>query len=199
MSGQSWLRSLYAVRTCSQRNPRGSIAFRPWLESLEERSTPASLNLTTIADDTLYEVSTADPSLQLSNGAGQHFYVGRTSEGTNDIRRGAIKFDLSAVPAGSTITSATLTLNLSKTRSGAESIALHRTLASWGEGASNAGQPSMGGGGEGAGTAAKPGDVTWFYTVFSTQKWNTPGGDFVSTPSASTSVAGVGSYQWSGA
>lgn len=40
--------------------------------------------------------------------------------------------------------------------------------------------------------------MTWFYTSFSTQKWTTPGGDFVATASASTSVNGVGSYKWTG-
>ncbi len=67
------------------------------MENLENRTTPAAVNLTPIADNTLYQVATADPSQQLSNGAGQHFYVGRTNQGSNDIRRGAIKFDLSAV------------------------------------------------------------------------------------------------------
>src|SRR5207249_771733 len=32
-----------------------------------------------------------------------------------------------------------------------------------------------------------------------TQKWTTPGGDLVATASASTSVGGVGRYQWAGA
>src|SRR5262249_42875190 len=76
-------------------------------------------------------------------------------------------------------------------------IALHRALADWGEGKSN-GAGSGRGGGEGAGTQATTGDVTWFYTFFSTQRWKTPGGDFIASPSASTSVNNVGSYQWAG-
>jgi uncharacterized repeat protein (TIGR01451 family) len=167
------------------------------VECLESRVTPASIDLTPIADNTLYQVSTADPSQQLSNGAGQHFYVGETNQGSNALRRGAIKFDLSMVPAGSTITSVTLTLNMSKTQSGPQNVALHRALMNWGEGASNA--ILAGRGGEGVGIQASTGDVTWFYTFFSTQTWTAPGGDLVATASASTSVNAVGSYQWTGA
>src|SRR5262249_60798588 len=39
---------------------------------------------------------------------------------------------------------------------------------------------------------------TWVYTFYNTRSWNTPGGDFVANPSASTPVAGVGNYQWTG-
>lgn len=163
------------------------------MESLENRATPTTINLAPVADNTLYQVPTADPAQQSSNGAGQNFYVGRTNQGNNDLRRGAIKFDLSAVPAGSTITSATLTLRMSRTISGAQNIALHRALMNWGEGTSN---PPIS---EGGGAPATTNDVTWFYTFFSTQSWTTPGGDFVATSSASTSVSGLGSYPWTGA
>src|SRR5262249_5996263 len=176
-----------------RKNKHRSRAFRPWVESLENRATPATVNLAPIADNTLYQVPSVD-SQQLSNGAGQHFFVGRTNQGSNvDIRRGAIKFDLSAVPAGSTINSATLTLHMSMTTSGAQNIALHRALMNWGEGTSHAMS------GEGMGAPATPNDVTWFYTFFSSQRWTTPGGDFVATASASTSVNSVGNYQWTGA
>ncbi len=67
----------------------------------------------------------------------------------------------------------------------------------WGEGTSNA--ALAGRGGEGIGIQATTGDVSWFYTFFPTQKWTTPGGDFVAIASASTSVNGVGSYPWTGA
>jgi hypothetical protein len=123
--------------------------------------------------------------------------VGETNKAS--IRRGAVKFDLSGVPAGATINSVTLTLHLSKTTSGAQNAALHRALMDWGEGTSNAALAGNPNGGEGGGIHATNGDVTWFYTFFITQKWTTPGGDFVATASASTSVNGVGSYQWTGA
>jgi uncharacterized repeat protein (TIGR01451 family) len=198
MFGDWWRRRLYRTlhafrSSAGRKNKHRSRAFRPWVESLEIRATPATINLTPVADNTLYQVPSVD-SQQLSNGAGQHFFVGRTNQGSNvDIRRGAIKFDLSGVPAGSTINNATLTLNMSMTTSGAQAITLHRALMDWGEGTSVAPR------GEGDGGPATTGDVTWFYTFFSSQRWTTPGGDFVATASASTSVSVVGSYQWTGA
>jgi uncharacterized repeat protein (TIGR01451 family) len=191
-------RTLQALRSSAGRKSTfRSGTYLPFVESLETRATPASINLAPSADNTLYQVATADPAQQLSDGAGQHFYVGETNQASNALRRGAIKFDLSAVPAGSTITSVVLTLSMSKSVNGAENVDLHRALLNWGEGTSNA--ALAGRGGEGVGIQATTGDVTWFYTFFSTQRWTTPGGDFVATASASTSVNGVGSYQWTGA
>ena len=99
--------------------------FRPRLEGLEDRTTPAVVNLSPVADNTLYQVPTSTPSHQLSNGAGQHFYVGDTDQAATHAR-GVLKFDLSAVPAGATITSVTLTLNMSMTVSGPQNVSLHR-------------------------------------------------------------------------
>jgi uncharacterized repeat protein (TIGR01451 family) len=189
-----WLgRRFRAFQAGDRRRRRSAHRLRPRLEILEDRALPASLTLTPVADNTLYQ----DPAGQLSNGAGQHFYVGDTNQTTNDIRRGAIKFDLTAIPAGSTIQSATLTLHMSMSRAGPETVALHRALQNWGEGTSNAALGGTGSG-EGDGVQATTGDVTWLYTFFNTKSWNTPGGDFVATASASTSVGGVGSYEWTG-
>src|SRR5207249_3544182 len=105
----------------------------------------------------------------------------------NAIRRGAIRFDLSAVPAGSTITGVTLMLSMTKTRSGPQNVVLHRALMNWGEGTSNAATGGVGAG-EGDGVQATAGDATWFYTTFSSQRWAAPGGDFVAAASASASV-----------
>jgi uncharacterized repeat protein (TIGR01451 family) len=174
-----------------------AFRFSPRLEWLEDRHTPTTVTLSSAADNTLYQVSTAT-SQQLSNGSGQHFYAGKTFQGTNALRRGAVRFDLSAVPAGATINSVTLTLNMSMTVSGPSTVALHRALLNWGEGTSNAGTGGTGSG-EGDGIAATTGDVTWFYNTFPSSTWTTPGGDFVAASSASTSVGSVGQYQWSGA
>jgi uncharacterized repeat protein (TIGR01451 family) len=178
--------------------PERGWRFLPRVEGLESRHTPAVVTLTPVADNTLYEVAAADATLQTSNGAGQHFYVGDTNAGRNNKRRGALKFDLSAIPAGSTINSVTLTLNMSRTISGTQTVVVHRALASWGEGTSNSGTGGVGSG-EGDGIQATVGDATWFYSVFSSQRWTTPGGDFVAGASASTSVGGLNKYQWSGA
>jgi uncharacterized repeat protein (TIGR01451 family) len=155
---------------------------------------PTIVNLSPIADNTLYQ----DPAGQLSNGAGPHLFVGTSNQGTNNIRRGAIKFDLSSVPAGSIITSATLTMRMSRPNNGAQPIVLHRALRNWGEGASNAAQGGTGPrGGDGVQAAAN--DATWVFSFFNSQRWTTAGGDFVAAASATTVVNTVASYQWTGA
>lgn len=167
--------------------------FRPGMELLEDRCTPTVVTLSTSADNTLYQ----DPSGNLSNGAGQHFYVGDNGKPTNSIRRGLVKFDLSSIPTGATITAVTLMLHMSKTAAGAENIDLHVAQKNWGEGASNAATGGAGSG-EGDGIQATAGDATWTFNVFNTQSWTNAGGDFSATVSATTSVDGVGSYQWTG-
>src|SRR5438105_14155986 len=91
------------------RTRRPTVRLR--LHALEDRATPTVLPLAPVADNTLYE----DASGNLSNGAGTHFYVGNTNQTVAaDARRGLLRFDLSAIPAGSTIHTATLTLRVSQ-------------------------------------------------------------------------------------
>ena len=138
-------------------------------------------------DNTLYE----DVAGAISNGAGVHLFAGRTSFLNNKLRRAVIAFDIAGnIPAGSTINSVELRLNMSKTISGNVDINMHRLGADWGQGASNA--P----GEEGAGAASASGDATWIHTFFNTSMWATAGGDFFSAPSAITAVGGVGVYTW---
>lgn len=110
-------------------------------------------------DTTLYEESGAT-----SNGAGDWLFAGQTN-GTK-ARRSLVHFDVSAaIPAGSTVTSVTLTMYCSRTKAQGESVALHRALASWGEGTSNATQE------EGQGIAATGGDATWTHRVHPSTPW----------------------------
>jgi hypothetical protein len=142
-----------------------------------------TISLQASRDNTLIE----NVAGSLSDGSGPTFFVGQISQGT--VRRGLLRFDLSPIPAGSTITAVSLTLNASQTQGPATDISLHRTLADWGEGASS----SIGGGG----APAQPGDATWLHTFFDTAFWTTPGGDFSPGASATQSVLGPGSYTWS--
>jgi hypothetical protein len=117
MLGASQLRrilSRFRSKHPGRRVKRPSPRFLPCLEHLEERATPSTYSAS--ADNTLYQ--TTDATNQLSNGVGQHFYVGDTNQATNAVRRGLIKFDLSAIPQGSIINSVTLQLHLSKSSSG---------------------------------------------------------------------------------
>ncbi len=133
-----------------------------------------------------------------ANGSGSYFFAGRTN-GEN-LRRGLVRFDVSGIPAGSTINSVTLTLYMSRTIAGNQNVRLHRVLADWGEGASNAG------GQEGDPTSAELNDATWRYRFYdpnnpsTAPQWSTLGGDFIGTASA-TAVIGSsnGLYTWSAA
>jgi len=137
-------------------------------------------------DNTLFQSDTG----ALSNGAGIYIFAGMTD--AFEARRAVLAFDLSSIPAGSTVTGVTLRLNMSRTRAGNETVALHRLLADWGEGTSDGTQQ------EGQGAPSTPGDATWIHRFFSATLWATPGGDFVSTPSASAVVGSqTGPYTWS--
>lgn len=141
-------------------------------------------------DNTLYQDAEGD----LSNGAGSGMFAGRNAAATDSIRRALVRFDIAAsVPAGSTITSATLTLYNSAANTAALTINLHRALEDWGEGTSVAG---MGGGG---GAPATPGDATWLFRSFPGSPWANPGGSFAAGASSAAIVAGPGSYDWQGA
>lgn len=145
-----------------------------------------TLTLTANQDNTLYESATG----ALSNGAGTKLVVSKNAGGL--LRRGLVRFDLSAIPAGSTVQSATLTLsNVEATNSA--TMTLHRANASWGEGT------SLATGSEDAGAAVTPGDASWIHRAYPSSNWTAPGGDFVATASASATVVGAGAYQWSGA
>jgi uncharacterized repeat protein (TIGR01451 family) len=175
----------------------GNRGHRLRIEQLERRITPTVVSLTPIADNTLFE----DPTGNLSDGAGPHFYVGSTGPTAGNLaRRGLLKFDLSSIPAGSTINSATLTLNVSKVPGGApaEDVVVHLAQMDWGEGTSDSSQGGTGPG-EGDGIQATTGDATWKYTFFNTQTWNNLGGDYSASTSATKTVTGPGSYQWTSA
>jgi cell division septation protein DedD len=139
-------------------------------------------------DNTLY----LDLNGQLSNGHGIYLFTGRT---TNDLlRRGLIAFDLTSIPANATVTGATFSMFLNRPRPNDTpvDVSLSRALRSWGEGASDAGDPG------GIGAQAETDDATWLHTFYSTSFWTTAGGDFLPTLSATTPVQQNGSYMWSG-
>jgi spore coat protein A len=138
------------------------------------------------ADTTIYSESGS-----LSNGAGQYVFAGSTNG--SDDRRALMRFDLSSIPDGSTITSVTLSLFCSRAKSnGAETIALHRLNGAFGEAGSDAINE------EGAGATALTGDATWTHRVYMTSPWTAMGGDFAATPSATAMVDRNGvRFAWS--
>jgi hypothetical protein len=136
-------------------------------------------------DNTLYE----DRDGSLSNSKGSYLFAGATR--TGNARRGLIAFDIAGhIPPGSIIVDATLRLHMSKTIAGSQTVTLHRVLADWGEGTSQAG------GDEGSGAPAARGDATWLHRFYETEFWATRGGDFQVPGSASAIVDGTGAYTW---
>jgi hypothetical protein len=125
------------------------------------------------------------------NGAGQYLFTGKTRNG--GIRHALLAFDIAgSVPEGATITEAELTLRMTKRVGAGLKVTIHPLLWFWGDGATNAG------GEEGGGTSAAANDATWLHTFFDTATWQSAGGDFEPAESASTDVAGIASYSWSG-
>src|SRR6266404_6837935 len=150
----------------------------------------AITNIFPSKDNTLYEFDPAEGDR--SNGAGVHFFAGEN--GMGELRRGVLAFVIAGrIPAGSTITAVSLSMNMSMTPAGAITVELHKLLADWGEGTSHAPM------GEGDGAPATPNDATWRHRFFDSVFWTTQGGDFSATVSASQSVGGIGQYTWNSA
>ena len=149
------------------------------------------IDINPVKDNTLYEYVPADGDR--SNGIGDHFFAGKTGMGF--IRRGMLAFDIAgSVPPGSTITSVSLTMHMSRTAlSNVRTVELHRLMADWGEGTSDATAN------EGQGAPATANDATWRHRFYNTIFWTTQGGDFSGTVSASQSVGDIGDYTWSSA
>jgi spore coat protein A len=156
------------------------------------------VTLQPIKDNTLYEPITKDSLQDRSNGAGETMFTGKVKDALNAsgqvaVRRAVIAFDIAGnIPAGSTINSVQLNLRCTKAKLNTGfGVGLHELLSDWGEGASNTGYSQ-----QGRGEPAATGDATWRHTFFDTQFWSTPGGNYVMTASATTSVGGTGPYTW---
>jgi glucose/arabinose dehydrogenase len=145
-------------------------------------------------------ISARDPNNNF--GGDPHASSGRDGNLGGNPRRALLRFDLGSIPAGSTINSAVLKLTVVKSPTvGAvnSNFKLHRMTAGWIEG--NKISP-VGPGTTGNGAAADPGETTWNSRAHGIIAWTggTGGtGDFIVAPSASTAVAGLGSYSWSAA
>lgn len=129
-----------------------------------------------------------------SIGRGPAVFIGGDSSGSP--RRGLIDFNIAAnLPAGATITSASLTMYLGLvggTESGTpdstpRTIDLQRITSDWAHGPTGLGVTTISGTDQGF--AAIPPSPTWDERRYQQdQPWTTPGGDFSTTISASTAV-----------
>ena len=165
--------------------------------------------LTPSKDNTIFELK-ADDTTALSNGAGSTLIAGMTDDDLDPrIRRALMHFDIAGnIPAGAQIVSAELKLTLVRVSRDINSplsvtANLHRLLADFGEGTSNADTDpasSSIGGGPGVGALATPADATWRHATFPSAFWNSLGGDFATGASASQTIQRtLGDYTWSAA
>ena len=136
-------------------------------------------------DNTLIE----DADGAVSNGAGPVLFAGRTNQAMFSIRRGLVRFDVAgALPADAIIDRVFLTLYQASNNTAPSDVSLHRVLSDWGEG------DSFSGGGSGA--PSQPGDATWLHTFYDYDFWVQQGGQFVSSASATATIAGNDFYTW---
>jgi hypothetical protein len=159
---------------------------------------PLVITFSPSKDNTIYEESVN------SNAKGENIFTGNTApQGGPSKRRALLYFPVSipiplnpAQPTGPiTIVSATLTLYCTKTIAGPANVSLHKLLADWGEGTSNAGASA-----DGLGVAPTANDATWQDRFYNVNQWATPGGSFTATASATTSVDAQGvTYSWTSA
>jgi len=135
-------------------------------------------------DNTIYQgqADGGPPDSERSNALGPNIWSGKGANG--NLKRSAIFFDCkSIIPAEATITSAVMVLAIDRAPaapSGPSSVTIHRLVAGWGEGTSDASLIDGGG----RGTNATPGDMTLTHNFFNTSLWVTAGGDFVAGASA---------------
>lgn len=136
-----------------------------------------AINITSCIDNTIYEESTS-----LSNGSGDFIIVGRlpSSQGGH-IRRGLIQTEFCFIPSNATVISVELNIQV---QSGWGNVSLHKANKAWDEGTSDAT------GDETSGAAATANDATWGFSKFNSIPWDSNGGDFDATPSASSLAKG---------
>ncbi len=157
-----------------------------------------TVELPPIKDNTLYQPVSQDGFADVSNGAGESMFAGKTKDaltasGGIAVRRAVLAFDIAGnIPAGATIDSVQLRLVATKVKqTNSFPVRLHRLLRDWGEGTSNTGNPQ-----QGRGEPATAGDATWRHTFYPDQFWPVHGGDYVAGASATRNVGGTGAYTW---
>jgi hypothetical protein len=143
----------------------------------------ATTNLVSMADTSVFE-----PSPNNNLGGMDFVSAGVTSQGKRT--RALMRFDVAgAIPAGSSITSASLAIRYLQGGGTGQSYEMHRMLVPWVEGTGVGLVPGTGN----VGAPANPGEVTWQSRAHGSAGWGSPGGqsgvDFLSGASASATLA----------
>jgi hypothetical protein len=145
-----------------------------------------TLEFLPVADATLYESPATSP---LANGAGEYVFIGENS--LESTRRALLRFDVSAIPSGSTVVSVQLQLDVNQAANATPLPAtLHAMTRAWCEG------PTIPTGAQGGGAAAQSGDATWFAACQGSSAWVNAGGDFAPMVLSSQLVAGPAKVTW---
>jgi hypothetical protein len=147
-----------------------------------------TISLQPVADTTLLEVAP-------DNNLGGADFLNAGTSGNGSRNRALMRFDLSSIPAGSLITSATLSMDVVHQPSTGMAVSffdLHRVLQPWGEGVQVPADPNS----PGLGSPAAPGEATWNSRFAGSATWTVPGGqegvDFSATASGTAFVQGLG-------
>ena len=123
------------------------------------------------------------------NNFGAHTHVPVASANNLRLNRSVFEFDLSTIPSGVTVTSATFVFEVTAqggpNGQAAADFGLHQVTSSWDEGT---GTSNIGG--------ATGDGVTWSMRT-ATEAWNVLGGDFDAAVIDSTNVAGPGTFSLS--
>ncbi|MBI1321558.1 MAG: DNRLRE domain-containing protein [Candidatus Hydrogenedens sp.] len=130
---------------------------------------------------------------EYSGGASDGIFSGTNAQ--LNTRRALIRVDLSSIPAGSVVTSATLSLTVERSGEnfGNLPFTLHRVTRAWGEGR------VVGRGEGGFGAPADEGDATWIASRHRETTWTSPGGDYAPEASATAASGPAGATDtWSG-
>jgi uncharacterized protein (TIGR03118 family) len=143
----------------------------------------------TVTDDTFINSGSPD------NNAGATAWFDAGTDGIGGVRRGLLRFDVSTIPAGSTITSATVQLTVVKVPGNSSvnsTFDLFRLLVDWNEGSKTGNN----------GAPASADEATWNARMKGAANWTAPGAksDAVATASASTAVGSANNakYSWGG-
>ena len=107
-----------------------------------------------------------------------------TGGNPNDIPRSFIRFDVSSIPAGSTVSLATMTLNCVSAFVGTDNTLVSRCLTQWFEGAKNGAAPDAGQDGSTWNLRNANGSVAWAGGA-----GGAAGSDWSATPTASVPIA----------
>lgn len=154
----------------------------------------ATVTIGPVKDNTIYQGT--DPAsgenFEVNTcGGGPDMFAGTTADGL--LRRALLQFDIAgAVPAGSTINSVTLSVDVNRSGDNQDApMTLHALTKLWGEGVVDC----SGNRGGGVGAPANTGDATWLDAEYQVTAWTAAGGDFgAASASASITTRGTGSW-----